>query len=136
LNDPLFDAVLDTNELVSAMISPRGNEARLLSLARAGLVRAVFSEAILAEYTAVLRRPRLKIRPSEVDRLLSELRYFGRLVKPTMVLKICPHEPDNRFLECAEAADADFLITGNLRHFPSCAFESFGNNSPNFARLI
>ncbi|MBV9037914.1 MAG: hypothetical protein JO182_25715 [Acidobacteriaceae bacterium] len=30
-----------------------------------------------------------------------------------------PHEADNRFLECVEAAQADFLITGNKRHFPA-----------------
>jgi predicted nucleic acid-binding protein len=34
-----------------------------------------------------------------------------------------PHESDNRFLECAEAADAAYLITGNTKHFP----DRYGN---------
>ena len=33
-------------------------------------------------------------------------------------LAISPHQPDNRFLECAEAALATYLVTGNSRHFP------------------
>lgn len=34
------------------------------------------------------------------------------------MVTVSPHEPDNRFLECAEAAAADYLVTGNRRHFP------------------
>ena len=37
---------------------------------------------------------------------------------PGITHRISTHEPDNRFLECAEAAAADFLVTGNTRHFP------------------
>ena len=28
-------------------------------------------------------------------------------------------DPDNRFLECAHAAAADYLVTGNTKHFPA-----------------
>jgi predicted nucleic acid-binding protein len=35
-----------------------------------------------------------------------------------MTLAVSPDERDNRFLECAESAGADFLVTGNRRHFP------------------
>jgi len=42
----------------------------------------------------------------------------AEVIVPTVQLAICRHEPDNRFLECAEAARAEFLITGNTRHFP------------------
>ena len=41
-----------------------------------------------------------------------------RLCHPLTELRVIRHEPDNRFLECAEAAQADFLVTGNKRHFP------------------
>jgi uncharacterized protein len=40
-------------------------------------------------------------------------------VHPSNVLTVASHEPDNRFLECAESAKADFLVTGNKRHFPN-----------------
>ena len=40
------------------------------------------------------------------------------VVRPKEKLAVSPDEKDNRFLECAEAADADYLVTGNKRHFP------------------
>lgn len=40
------------------------------------------------------------------------------LVTPTGTVTESPDEPDNRFLECAEAAKADYLVTGNARRFP------------------
>jgi predicted nucleic acid-binding protein len=39
-------------------------------------------------------------------------------VTPTRRVSVSPDEPDNRFLECADAAQSDYLITGNKRHFP------------------
>ncbi|MGO4879570.1 MAG: putative toxin-antitoxin system toxin component, PIN family [Bryobacteraceae bacterium] len=45
------------------------------------------------------------------------------MVRPTRRLLEAQDDPDNRFLECAVAAGADFLITGNTRHFPA-RFES------------
>ena len=38
-------------------------------------------------------------------------------MKPTSTLTISPHDSDNRFYECAEAAGADYIVTGNTRHF-------------------
>lgn len=43
----------------------------------------------------------------------------GLLVNSVGRIFISPDEPDNRFLECAEAADADYLVTGNKKHFPN-----------------
>jgi len=40
------------------------------------------------------------------------------LVHPVHTVTASPDESDNRFLECAETIDAEFLITGNKRHFP------------------
>jgi len=37
---------------------------------------------------------------------------------PSVNLPVCPDPDDDVFLECAEAAHADYLITGNLKHFP------------------
>jgi predicted nucleic acid-binding protein len=41
------------------------------------------------------------------------------LILPAMTLAVSPDESDNRFLECAESAGVDFLVTGNLRHYPT-----------------
>jgi predicted nucleic acid-binding protein len=50
--------------------------------------------------------------------LFLELEASARLVRPANAVEASPDEADNRFLECAETIDAEFLITGNKRHFP------------------
>jgi putative PIN family toxin of toxin-antitoxin system len=109
---------LDTNVVVSALLKPRGLEDQVLRLGLAGKAHLRVSQAVLAEYTLVLSRPRLKLQPREVTRALDELRQASTVVHPAFALKLCLHEPDNRFLECAEAAASDYLVTGNVRHFP------------------
>lgn len=79
----------------------------------------MISPAIYAEYYDVLRRPRFRLRPERVDYFLQLLSAEGSLVKRNSKLSVSLHESDNRFLECAEAAKADFLVTGNRRHFPN-----------------
>jgi predicted nucleic acid-binding protein len=44
---------------------------------------------------------------------------MSTMIAPATPLAVSPDETDNRFLECAEAAGADFLVTGNRRHFPN-----------------
>ncbi len=110
--------VLDTNVLISAMLSPRGNEALVLRLALAGGFVIVVSTELLAEYEGVLKRPRFAFQPLVIQRLLSELRSSAKLVRPKITLNASPDEADNRFLECAETAKALYLVTGNKRHFP------------------
>jgi len=84
----------------------------------AGTVQLYVSKAVLAEYALVLPRPRLKLEPQEIAKALRELRQASTLVNPAFTLCVSRHEPDNRFLECAEAAGADYLVTGNTKHFP------------------
>ena len=110
--------VLDTNILVSALLKPQGLEDQVLRLALSGKVELYTSSAVLAEYTLVLPRPKLKLRPLEIERALTELRKASKIVHPHRTLAIAGHEPDNRFLECADRAIADFLITGNAKDFP------------------
>ena len=50
------------------------------------------------------------------------LRLIGtrtHLVRPARMLQVTPDPDDNRFLECADTARADYLVTGNQRHFPT-----------------
>ena len=81
-------------------------------------IELCLSVPILDEYRRVLLYPRLKFVPSEVDRFLARLRGSSIIVAPTRTLSVSSDEPDNRFLECTETAGADFLVTGNRRHFP------------------
>lgn len=111
--------VLDTNIVVSALLKPQGLEDQVLRLALSGRLKLYLSPAVLAEYARVLPKPKLKLTASEIVRVLTELKNAGTMVNPAFTVFESSHEPDNRFLECAEAAQADFLITGNKRHFPN-----------------
>lgn len=110
--------VLDTNIIVSALIAPRGLEALILLLALRGEFEMYVSPAVLAEYHEVLHRPRFEhLKPHVAQDALTNIRKTARFVHPTRILKISDHESDNRFYECADAAHADYLVTGNTKHF-------------------
>ena len=110
--------VIDTNIVVSAAISHRGPPASVLDLVAAHAATLCVSPPILAEYEGVKLRAKLRLDPLRVRWLLDLARQEGLLITPVHELKESPDEADNRFLECAEAAAADFLVTGNIKHFP------------------
>src|ERR1039458_9113944 len=114
----MIDVALDTNIVVSALIAPKGNEAMVLSLALQGQLALCISPAMLAEYQEVLYRPRLKLQPNETEAVLVNIRGVSRMVHPSETLEISGHGPDNRIYECADAAQADYIVTGNAKHFP------------------
>lgn len=111
-------AVLDTNVIVSGLLSPKGNARLVMAMAFGRKFDLILSEELLAEYETVLKRPKFRFRSDEIDEALTELRRVGEVMKPTDTVSESPDESDNRFLECAEAGAADYLVTGNTAHFP------------------
>jgi putative PIN family toxin of toxin-antitoxin system len=110
--------VIDTNILVSAALKPDGLQRTVLLLAITKPARLYVSEAILAEYREVLARPELKIRRGLHQQLLQLIKNHAQLVRPARTLQIAKDPGDDKFLECADVARADYLVTGNQRHFP------------------
>jgi uncharacterized protein len=110
--------VIDTNVLVSAALKPDGLQRTVLLLATTKPATLYASEAILAEYREVLARPELKIRRGLRQQLLHLIESHSHPVRPSRVLRVTRDPDDNKFLECADAARADYLVTGNQRHFP------------------
>ena len=111
--------VIDTNILVSAALKPNGLERTVLLLATTKPARLYVSEDILAEYRDVLARPELKIRKGLRLQLLELIKNRSHLVKPARSVQATKDPGDDKFLECADAARADYLVTGNQRHFPT-----------------
>jgi len=129
--------VYDTNVIVSAALKPGSLPASLVSLAMTRRVRLFVSLAILEEYEAVLKRPKLRLDPKRVEAFLRDLRKAAARVRPSRRVSEAPDEADNRFLECALAARADYLVTGNKKHFPLPEFEGIKVVSPaEFALLV
>ena len=120
----MIRAVIDTNVLVSGMLSPSGNEAMVLLALDHRLIRACFSPDILAEYAAVLARPKFAFPPEEIDALLAMLRSNGELFRPVESSLVSPDPGDTKILHCALAAEADYIVTGNRRHFPDAPYGS------------
>jgi len=110
--------VLDTNIVVSAALKPQGLQRTILLLATTKPARMYVSAEIVAEYAEVLSRPELAIRKGLRRQLLQFIRSRAHLVKPSRRLAVTSDPDDNMFLECADAARADYLVTGNQRHFP------------------
>jgi uncharacterized protein len=110
--------VLDTNVVVSAAPKPDGLQRTILLLAVTRPARLYVSESIVAEYRKVLARRELKIRKGLQHQLLEWIESGSRVISPTRRIRVSSDPDDNIFLECADAARADYLVTGNQRHFP------------------
>jgi len=110
--------VLDTNVVVSAALKPEGLQRTVLLLAITKPARWYVSDEIVSEYRAVLARPELKIRRGLRQQFLRLVRKHCRVVIASPLPQVTTDPADNIFVECADAARADYLVTGNERHFP------------------
>ena len=115
----MIRVVLDTNVIVSGLLAADSLPATILDLALQGKIHAAVSPSILAEMARVLRRPRFGFEPRKIGSFLALFKSRSKLVSPKKTLNLCRGDSsDNRFLECAEAAKTEFLVTGNKSHFP------------------
>jgi len=110
--------VVDTNVVVSAVLKPDGLQRTVVVLALTKPARCYVSQAVLFEYDWVLSRPALRIPPAARRHMMQLVRNRTHVVAPKYRLHVTSDPDDNIFLECADAARADYLITGNTRHFP------------------
>jgi putative PIN family toxin of toxin-antitoxin system len=110
--------VLDTNVVVSAHLKQNGLERFVLDLALSRAIALYLSEEILEEYDGVLRRSRFGIAPERVKDSLKRIKQAATFVQPKRIADLPLDPDDNKFLDCAAEAGADYLVTGNKRHFP------------------
>jgi putative PIN family toxin of toxin-antitoxin system len=114
----MIRVVLDTNIIVSAYLNHDGLPFFIMKLALAGAVQMCASEPVLAEYEELLQRKSYPLDRRRAKLLLDKLRAASTLVKPAGHLFEASDPDDNIFVECAQAAKAHYLITGNTDHFP------------------
>jgi putative PIN family toxin of toxin-antitoxin system len=111
--------VLDTNVMVSGLWSPFGRPGEIVAVVAAGALPLLLDERILGEYREVLARRGFAFDPEMVESLLLQVEATGEFAVAQPLPERLPDPDDEAFLEVALAAHADFLVTGNLRHFPS-----------------
>jgi uncharacterized protein len=105
-------AVFDTNIFVSALAIPGGQAERAVDLIIDGRVSLCISKEIIHEVLGVLAH-KFSRRPEELSRTALFLSDLAELVAPRRKLAVLDDEPDNRIIECAVAADADIIVTGD-----------------------
>jgi len=111
--------VLDTNVLVSALLTPYGPAARVLDAVLAGRLVLVFDDRILCEYEEVRMRSQFGFSPQDVKALLDFFRSEGvAVVAPPLKVEL-PDPDDLMFVEVALAGKANAIVTGNKKHFPA-----------------
>ena len=116
----MIRVVLDTNILISALLNPQGPPAQVFVMTILDPeTRLCVSADLYAEYEEVIRRPRLNRSDREIQATLRTIREKGFWVKPTEKVRACSDPDDDIFLECAQAASAHYLVTGNLKDFPT-----------------
>ena len=112
---------LDTNVLVSALVTPEGTCARILTAITSGKIAIILDERIITEYATVLSRPKLHLDPNEVELVLHQLAGVAEWVSAPPAGIHLPDETDVKFVEVALAAAGNCVVTGNARHFPAKA---------------
>jgi uncharacterized protein len=116
----MIRVVLDTNILVSALLQPQGLPARTFLMGLAGTTAQLcVSGDVYAEYEEVVRRPKFNRDEAVIESALHAIRQNGFWVKPSEKVNVSSDPDDNIFLECAQAARAHYLVTGNLKDFPA-----------------
>jgi putative PIN family toxin of toxin-antitoxin system len=110
--------VLDTNVLVSGLLSPFGPPGEIVRLVSAGTVRLCVDARLLSEYEQVLLRPRFGLDPDALAALIDYIDATSQKAASAPLKVRLPDPDDEAFLEVAIATEADYLVTGNLVHFP------------------
>ena len=114
--------VIDTNVLVSALLS-RNNESATVQLLERLLkleVIPIYSEDIIQEYWEVLNRPKFNFSQELVRWLLETVVKYGKMVETAPIDEVLPDKKDLPFYEVVMETreEQSYLVTGNLKHFP------------------
>jgi putative PIN family toxin of toxin-antitoxin system len=114
----MIRVVLDTNIIVSALLQPLGPPAQVFLLAIGGSIQLCITGNVYAEYEEVIRRPRFRRDEDVIAATLQTIRERSLWFRPTEAIRACADPDDDIFLECAQAGQANYLVTGNAKDFP------------------
>jgi putative PIN family toxin of toxin-antitoxin system len=110
--------VLDTDIIVSAFINPKGTPGEILSLILAKKITLCYDNKIFSEYMAVLKKSKISFDTIHVDAFLDFIKENGEYIiaEPQRIKFI--DEDDKMFYDVYKSSDANYIITGNKKHFP------------------
>ena len=123
-NKSIF-AVIDTNVIVSALLSSEGNSNPTVVLRETlrGRITPLYNEEILDEYREVLSRDKFNLQKQNVDTVINHVKRSGLKLERTKALnEVFPDPKDIVFYEVTLSKDDAYLVTGNIKHFPKKPF--------------
>ena len=110
--------VLDTNVLVSGLLSPFGSSGEIVRMVSAGKLILEYDSRILIEYQEVLNRSKFQFDKDQIDSLIDYIKKNGQAVSPGPLNKPLPDPDDAPFLEVAIEGKSEYVVTGNKVHYP------------------
>lgn len=125
--------VVDTNVLVSSLLSSKGPPRILLRFFLGRRIDWLVNDLILAEYETILSRKEFPVQWSEVLRTLEFIRLYAVPIPyiPDIPEGVnIPDLGDLPFISCARQGKADALVTGNKKHFPASLCKGINVISP------
>ena len=110
--------VIDTNVLVSAFLNAQSLPAQVFNLVLNGKLQVLYTNTIITEYSNVLYREKFGFPPSLIEPVLDLIQHDGELVVTEPTIEAFTDSEDRKFYETLISGEGQFLITGNLKHFP------------------
>lgn len=125
----MLKAVIDANLFVSAIISKKGNPAKLLQLWSSRAFLVVISEQMLEELKRVLRYPRIRnkynLKDEDAELAVSAISKFAVVLPDRLKIEVIKDDPDdNKVLACALEAKADYIVSGDSHLLDLGVFEN------------
>lgn len=120
-----YYAVIDTNVVVSSLLSKTSNPGAILSLVEKGIIIPLFNEDILNEYEDVLSRNKFPFTKKKINKILRTFVKKGISLDRTKTDEKFFDQDDVVFYEIVLTSNKEresYLITGNIRHFPKKTF--------------
>ncbi|GHT56966.1 PIN domain-containing protein [Spirochaetia bacterium] len=110
--------VLDTNVIVSAFLNPKGIPGEILSLVLSEKIILCYDNKIISEYTDVLTRSKFNFNKELVNDFLEFVKIYGEyIVAESQDIQFIDAD-DKIFYDVFRSSDANYIITGNKKHYP------------------
>ena len=113
-----MNVVIDTNVFVSGLLNENGIPGQIVNMILAERFSLLFDNRIMEEYEDVLNRKKLKLSRDIIDPVIDYIKNEGIYVLAEPIKIKFEDKDDKKFLEVAISGNAEYLITGNTRHFP------------------